>query len=266
MTRDPSDHFDDDPSAYAEYLSSPLGRLRTELAWANLQSHLPPRRTAPLRAVDLGAGTGEMALRLAAAGWQVTVVDRASSMLERAAQAASDRGLRDRIECRTFDLNGGGLSSAIAQPAFDLVLLHSVLEYVESPEALVKEAFGSLGPRGRLSIVVRSRAGEVLKRAILGDDLELSARLLSSGRVRDDLYGLDLRLFDLGEIERLLGAFGLDVVARRGIRVVADYLSDRTWAGEDAFAQVLALERRLAERPEFCSVARHLQVIATRLA
>jgi S-adenosylmethionine-dependent methyltransferase len=264
MTREPSDRIDDDPSAYAEYLRSPLGRLRTELVWTHLQSYLPPRHAAPLRAVDLGTGTGEMALRLAAAGWHVTAVDRAPRMLARAAEAASARGLRDRIECRTLDLNGGGLSSHVARSAFDLVLCHNVLEYIESPEALLREALGWLNLRGRVSIVVRTRAGEVLKHAIRGGDLDLSARLLASSHVRDDLYGLDLRLFDVGELGRLLSDVGLDVVAQRGVRVVADYLPDWTRAGEDAFVRVLALERRLAEKPEFCSVARHLQVIAAR--
>jgi S-adenosylmethionine-dependent methyltransferase len=257
----PPDSFDGDPSPYVEYLRSPLGRLRTELAWAHLGPFLRPRPGATGRALDLGAGTGEMALRLAGIGWQVTAVDRAPRMLERAAQAAEEQGLRERIDCRTIDLNGGGVSSALGGPAFDLVLCHNVLEYVDSPEALLREALESLGGQGTISVVVRARAGEVLKHAIREGDLALSTRLLSSSHVCDGRYGL-LRLFDQDEIERILGRAGFEVQARRGIRVVADYLTGWTQAGEEGFARVLAFERRLAEIPELGAVARYLQLIA----
>jgi S-adenosylmethionine-dependent methyltransferase len=204
-----------------------------------------------------------MALRVAGAGWHVTAVDRASRMLERAAEAARAQGLRARIDCRAIDLNGGGVSSAVGHSAFDLVLCHNVLEYVDSPEALLCEALESLNARGMISVVVRARTGEVLKHAIGEGDLDLSIRLLSASHVRDELYGVDLRLFDPDEIERLLRGAGFEVRARLGIRVVADYLSDWMLAGEEEFARVLAFERRLAEIPELCAVARYLQVIAT---
>ena len=76
--------FDADPSAYAEYLRTPLGRLRSELAWRNLERELPRPRAIPPCALDLGAGTGELALRLAEAGWSVTLVDGSHRMLDQA--------------------------------------------------------------------------------------------------------------------------------------------------------------------------------------
>jgi len=262
MHREPPESDDGDPAPYVQYLRSPLGRLRTELAWAHLGPYLPRRRTATLRALDLGAGTGEMALRLAGAGWHVTAVDRARRMLEHVTEAARERGLRERIDCRTIDLDSRGVSSALGRAAFDLVVCHNVLEYVDSPEALLREALESLGPHGRISVVARARTGEVLKHAIREGDLVLATRLLSASHVREDLYGLELRLFDLDEVARLLRGVGFEVEARRGIRVVADYLADWMQAGEAGFARVLAFERRLAEIPELCAVARYAQVIA----
>src|SRR5512144_2156679 len=96
------ERFDADPSAYEEYLRTPLGRLRSELSWRNLEPHLPRPGGPPPRALDLGAGTGAMALRLAAAGWAVTLVDGSRRMLERAAELAQARGVGDRIECRAL--------------------------------------------------------------------------------------------------------------------------------------------------------------------
>ena len=254
--------LDADPSAYVEYLETPLGRLRSELAWRNLELHLPRAGAAPPRALDLGSGTGEMALRLAAAGFSVTLVDGSPRMLERAVNVAASRGLSHRIACRTLDLDGGGLASDLEDGAFDLVLCHDVLEYVTSPEAILRTARAALSADGRLSIVVRNRAGEVLKRLLRGEDADAALGLFASRRAREDLYGLELRLLDPGEVRDLLRAAGLRVVAERGVRVVADHLPGRASGGDEAFDRVLRLELRLGESPELLAIARYVQFIA----
>lgn len=264
MTRSAPERFDIDPSAYAEYLRTPLGRLRSELSWRNLESHLPCAGTPPPRALDLGAGTGEMALRLAAGGWAVTLVDGSPRMLGRAAQLAEARGLGARIACRALDLDAANLADALGTTVYDLVVCHDVLEYVASPEALLRVARATLAPTGLVSLLVRNRPGEVMKRLLRGADPEAALRLLAAHRVREDLYGLDVRLFDLGEIRSLLGAAGLEVVAEYGVRVAVDYLADWTGGGDDVFERMLALERRLGENPELRAVARYVQVIAAR--
>jgi SAM-dependent methyltransferase len=264
MTRSAPERFDADPSAYAEYLRTPLGRLRSELSWRNLEPHLPRPGTPPPGALDLGAGTGEVALRLAAAGWSVTLVDGSPRMLGRAAELAEARGLGARIACRALDLDAGGLADALGTRVYDLVVCHHVLEYVASPDALLRVARAALAPRGLVSLVVRNRPGEVIKRLLRGADPEAALELLSAQRVREDLYGLDLRLFDLGVLRSLLVAAGLEVVAERGVRVVVDHLADWTGGSDDAFERMLALERRLGDDPELRAVARYVQVIAAR--
>ncbi len=264
MTLRAPQRFDGDPFAYAEYLRTPLGRLRSELSWRNLEPHLPRPGTTPPRALDLGAGTGELALRLAAAGWSVTLVDGSPRMLERAAEAAAARGLGERIECRALDLDAAGLGDALGGGVYDLVVCHDVLEYVDSPEALVREARAALAAGGRVSLVVRNRAGEVLKRLLRGADPEAALALLTARGVREEMYGIELRLFDLGELRSLLGVAGLEVVAERGVRVAADHLTGWTGGGDDAFERMLELERRLGESPDLRAVARYVHVIAAR--
>src|SRR5262249_45751419 len=53
---------------YAAYLATPAGRLRCDVAFANLEEFLPRTATGRLHALDLGGGTGEMAIRLARLG------------------------------------------------------------------------------------------------------------------------------------------------------------------------------------------------------
>ena len=262
MTRGAPERFDADPSAYAEYLRTPLGRLRSELSWRNLEPHLPRPGTPPLRALDLGAGTGEMALRLAASGWSVTLVDGSPRMLERAAQVAEARNLGGRVACRALDLDAGGIADALGRGAYDLVVLHDVLEYVASPEALLREARAALAAEGRMSLVVRNLAGEVMKQLRRGAAPEAALELLSARRVREEMYGLEVRLFDLAEIRDLLGGAGLEVIAEHGVRVASDHVADREGVDKDGFDRMLEVERRLGESPELRALARYVQVIA----
>ena len=254
--------FDADPSAYAEYLRTPLGRLRCELAWRNLERELPRPRAIPPRALDLGAGTGELALRLADAGWSVTLVDGSPRMLDQADQAARARGLSHRIVCRTLDLDARGEVSGLEAGAYDLVLCHNVLEYLTSPEAILRTARAVLAPGGRVSLVVRNRTGEVLKRLLVGEDPDATLGLLAARHAREDLYGLELRLLDPGDIRALARTAGLRVIAERGVRVVADHLPGWASVGEDAFDRMLRLELRLGETEEFLAIARYVQLIA----
>ncbi len=261
--RSATERFDADPSPYAEYLRTPLGRLRSELSWRNLEPYLPLAVGLSRHALDLGAGTGETALRLAAAGWSVTLVDGSQRMLERAAELADGRGLAERIDCRRLDLDAGGVAESLGGGAYDLVLCHDVLEYVASPEALLREARAALVAGGRLSLVTRGRAGEVLRRLLRGADAEFALGPLATGRAREELYGLEVRLFSPGELRSLLGAAGLELVAERGVRLAADHLPD--WAsGGGAFEGMVELERRLGEIPELRAVCRYIQVIAER--
>jgi SAM-dependent methyltransferase len=183
-------------------------------------------------------------------------------MLDQAAQAARGRGLSHRIACRTLDLDAPGDASGVEAGAYDLVVCHHVLEYVASPEAILRTARAALAPGGRVSLVVRNRAGEVMKRLLDGEDPDTALGLLAARRAREDLFGLELRLLDPGEVRALARAAGLRVVAERGVRIVADHLPGWASVGADAFDRMLRLELRLGETDEFLAIARYVQSIA----
>src|SRR6266403_5839797 len=64
---DDLERFRTGAAKYAAYLETPEGRLRLDLAFANLQESLP-QATRPLHDLDLGGGTGANAVRLAKLG------------------------------------------------------------------------------------------------------------------------------------------------------------------------------------------------------
>src|ERR1700746_873189 len=89
------ERFRNGAAKYAAYLETPEGRLRLDLAFANLQEFLP-QATWSLRALDLGCGTGALAVRLARLGLPVTALDGALPMLDLTKRAAREAGVLER--------------------------------------------------------------------------------------------------------------------------------------------------------------------------
>ena len=130
-----ADTFDDEPD---HGLRDPAVRA----AWWRA---LAPRLPAPAAAVaDLACGTGSLGLLLAEQGYEVTGVDRAPRMLERAAAKAGDRA--------AF-LLGDVSVPPLPDGAFDVVLARHVLFALPEPEAVVGRWMRLLRPGGRLVLV-----------------------------------------------------------------------------------------------------------------
>jgi ubiquinone/menaquinone biosynthesis C-methylase UbiE len=99
-----SGRFQSGADKYASYLETPEGRLRCDLAFANLQDFLPlPQTKLSLRALDLGCGTGAAAVRLARLGINVTLLDSSPAMLEIAKRTARKAGVDGKIELKHGD-------------------------------------------------------------------------------------------------------------------------------------------------------------------
>ena len=90
-----TERFRSGAEKYASYLETFEGRLRLDLAFVNLQEFLPKAKQ-PLRALDIGGGTGAIAVCLARVGVNVTVLDSSLPMLELAKRAAEEAGVREK--------------------------------------------------------------------------------------------------------------------------------------------------------------------------
>jgi S-adenosylmethionine-dependent methyltransferase len=262
------ERFADGAARYADYLLSVEGRLRLDLGWANLKELADAELLRGVggeyegRALDAGGGTGALAIRLAAEGWQVAVLDSSRAMLDLAAGAARREGLDARLSFHLSD--AAGAAGLFAPASFDLAACHNVLEYVAGPVGVVRALTACVRPGGLVSLLARNRAGEVLRAAVKARDLDAARHALAAEEVRESLYGGPARLFDADALGALLDARAWEVVATRGVRVVADYLPPELSAGEEAYARLLSLETVLAARPEFAAVARYTQLIARR--
>ena len=246
---------------YAAYLATPEGRLRLDLTFANLQEFLPQAKR-PLHTLDLGCGTGVIAVRLARLGLRVTLLDSSLQMLDLAKRAAQEAGVAERITLKHGDV--AQLDNLFDAGSFDLVLCHNLLEYVDDPSAVLRSAARTLRDRSSIiSVLVRSRAGEVLKAAIKDGDLAATEHNLTAECGHESLYGSRVRLFAVESLNCMLAAVSLMVTAERGVRVLSDYLPPRV-PRQDEYERIFELERRLGKRSEFVAVARYLHCLARR--
>jgi S-adenosylmethionine-dependent methyltransferase len=264
-TATPADNrFHNDAGKYAAYLQTPEGRLRLELAFANLQECLPARQESGcMSALELGCGTGATAVRLAQLGFQVTLLDSSQAMLDLAQRAALAAGVEDKIALKHGD--AAKLPALFDPKKFDLILCHNVLEYVDDPSAVLCSAARLLrNSSAMLSLLVRNQAGEVLKAAIQAGDLDAAEDALTSEWANESLYGGKVRLFALDKMRNLIKTASLRIVAERGVRVVADYLPPKVSRDEE-YQRIFKLERKLGGRTEFAASARYMQFLARPL-
>lgn len=257
------ERFESGASKYATYLETPEGRLRSDLTFANLEDFLPLRQAQnSLCALDLGCGTGSMAIRLARLGIHVTLLDSSQEMLETAKRAAREAGVTERIALKHGD--AAELENLFPAGSFDVILCHNVLEYVDDPEAVLCSSARALRDSSAIfSVLVRNQGGEVLKAALQAGDLGGAENTLAADWGQESLYGGSVRLFRSESLQAMLKAASLAITAERGVRIIADYLPPQVSRSAE-YERIVKLERKLGSRPEFAGIARYLHYLARR--
>ncbi|MFY9843415.1 MAG: methyltransferase domain-containing protein [Terriglobales bacterium] len=251
------ERFQNGAEKYVAYLQAPEGRLRTDLAFANLEDFLPRSRTQSSRVLDVGCGTGETAVRLARLGMHATLLDSSPAMLDIVKRTAQEAGVTDKVTLQPGDATQ--LTDLFPTASFDVILCHNVLEYLDDPIAVLRAAAHALRDSSAiLSVLVRNRAGEVFKAAIHAGDLAVAENNLNAEWAQESLYGGQVRLFTPDGLQAMLKAASLAGIAERGVRVLADYLPSRISRSAD-YEQVFELERKLGSRPEYAAIARYTQ-------
>jgi SAM-dependent methyltransferase len=238
---------------------------------------------AALDVVDVGAGTGGLAVAVAAAGHRVTVVDPSPDALSAARWRAAEAG----VTLTEVQGEAGDLPALIGESGADLVICHNVLEYVDSPAAAMAAITRILRPGGTVSVLAANAVAAVLQRALAGKYAE--ARALLSGIGPSEIRRSEIRLneirlnesglnetestrtgpaapagrrFTLPELEALIEGAGLRVGDSRGIRVFAGLLPGA--GGDPASADALReLEEAAAACPPLRDIAARIHVLAS---
>ena len=252
--------FDTRLDAFRQWRESPWGRLRYILTEANLLRHLDP---APQRVLDVAGGNGLDAVRLAARGHEVTVLDPAGAMLHEAMEHAEKLDVSDRLH--VVQAPAEDAPELFAADSFDVVLCHNLLQYVEDRRAMLAAVLAPLRPDGLLSVLAPNADSDALRTAIRGLDPRRALRELDSDTSYVDLLDMMLPACTAGETMANLAELGLGLVTRYGVRCVCDYITDDAAKHDPRFfAELERLELAMSDRMPYLLTARFFHLIARR--
>jgi SAM-dependent methyltransferase len=228
--------------------------------------------------VDAGGGTGGSAVPLAGQGHTVTVIDPSPDSLAAAQRRAAEMSVR----LRAVQGDVGDLAAVVGEQGADLVLCHSVLEYVDSPAAAMTTVASVLRPGGAVSVLATSAVAAVIHRALAGRFDEARRLLAAVGGPAGPVAGpaggeagggpgagrggrSGPRRFTLAEVTGLIEGAGLRPGAAHGIRVFTD-LVPGSFADVDPGAAdaLLALEQAASTHPAFHDFAAQFHVLGYR--
>lgn len=227
--------------------------IRTAAVWKSVLAALTRAYgdEAQLRVVDLGGGSGGLAVPLAELGHQVTVVDPSPDALASLQRRAREVGVDQRITAVQGD--AATLPELVPGNGADLVTCHGVLEVLDDDAAITAAAASLasvLTPGGVLSLVVAQRLAAVFARALAGR-FEQAQAVLTSDDGRWGSADPVPRRFDADQVRALLTGAGLHVEEAHGVRLFDDLVPAAMLDTDSDCAALLALEEAITAHPAY---------------
>lgn len=201
-----------------------------------------------LTVIDLGGGTGGVAVLLAQAGHQVMVIDPSPDALAATARRAAEAGLADRLTAGQGDTTT--LDEMVDPASVDVLLCHMVLERRADATAALTAIARALRPGGLVSIVIAQRFAMALQRATLGQ-IGAASDLLA-----------DRELLDAPALREELAAAGFTIDSEFAVGLISDHVGED--AAEGRRDELLLLERAAAQNPAWIETAPKIHVLARR--
>jgi SAM-dependent methyltransferase len=237
--------------------------LRTEVSALVAQTGRPS-----LDILDAGGGTGGFAVPLASLGHNVTVIDPSPDSLA----AAGRRAAEMNVSLRMVQGDVADLAMVAGEASADLVLCHSVLEYVDSPADAMASIAQVLRPSGAVSVLAASSVAAVIHRALAGRFDDARRLLAGIGTGAGQAAGASAeggpaqpRRFTLAAVVGLIEGAGLRAGSAHGVRVFADLVpgmfADTDPSAADA---LLALEQAASAHPAFHDIATQFHIVGYR--
>jgi len=206
--------------------------------------------------LDIGGGTGGFAVRVAELGHQVLVIDPSPDALAALDRRARERDVADLVTGVQGDL--AGVIDLVPLGTADLVLCHGVLGLVDDPVDALAVIGRLLRPGGALSLLVGQRHAAVLGRAMAG-------HFAQARELLDGVGGDHEHRFTADEVRGLLAESGYAVAEMHAVRVFSDLVPSALLDLEPgAVDGLLELERAVADRPEYLTLAAQIHAVATR--
>lgn len=225
---------------YRNLIEQPWGKMFYDLIFRQLNISKDNR----LNILDFGAGFCVTANHYAK-HHNVTAIEPSKDMYSL------------RIKENDYNLVTRGLDALTDIPdnAFDIIICHNVLEYVDDKELVLRELSRVLKPNGKLSIVKHNLYGRALSYAVLNDEPKLALDLLNNN------FDNSKNMF--GKKDTYSNEYLINLLANK--MTLTDIVGIRTFFGlsanseikysSDWYQSMLELEMKASEIDEYKKVA-----------
>lgn len=208
-----ADQFADE--AYA----SVKGQARTYVLHQQLLDHLPP---PPVPILDVGGGAGHQSFPLARAGYEVTVLDPSSTMLEKAEQRLRQLPDDARQRVALVQADGEHAVDATNGRPFAAVLCHGVLGYLAQPAALISQLCECAALDGLVSVMTGNANTMAVRPALEQRWDDALAAFDASTEV--GVLGVPTRADTVDQLSGQLRGHGVEPVNWYGVWLFLDWL------------------------------------------
>jgi len=232
------------------------GKIRYEIVWDELLACLNTLPKRPLRVLDAGGGFGFFSQKLAKLGHQITLCDISGELLAEARKQISGQAYADNItllHCAIQDL------PQFVDGTFDLILNHAVMEWLDAPKDTLSGLTSFLSADGLLSLMFYNKEAQRFFNLVSGN-FDFVARGMKHKKV--------VRLTPTNpllesDVKDWLFEFNMEVVVKTGVRVLHDYLKDRSHC-QDKYEQLLVMEKRYCHQEPYASLGRYTHLTVKR--
>jgi S-adenosylmethionine-dependent methyltransferase len=195
------------------------GYVRTYVMHQHLLEHLP---SPPATVLDLGGGAGHQSFPLAQAGYEVTVLDPSSAMLDKARERLELLPSEAQRRVRLVQANGEEAEEVLGGQRFDGVLCHGVLGYLEEPEPVVEQLCRCAVVGGIVSIMTGNAHATAVQPAM--ERRWQDALAAFDQRTGIGVLGVRGRADTVEEVSELIERYGVEPVRWYGVWLFVDWL------------------------------------------
>jgi S-adenosylmethionine-dependent methyltransferase len=199
--------------------ASVKGRVRTYVMHQQLLEHLPD---PPAAVLDVGGGAGHQSFPLAQLGYEVTLLDPSSAMLDKAEERL--KGLRGEAKRKVTLLHADGENAvdAVNGRRFAAVLCHGVLGYLERPEPLVSQVCRCADVGGVVSIMTGNAKTMAVRPALERRWDDALAAFDANAEI--GVLGVPARADTVEELSALMQSQGVQPLRWYGVWLFVDWL------------------------------------------
>ena len=173
--------------------------------------------------------------------------------------AATDPRLLERATFLCAPL--GAVSECCPAASFDLVLAHTILEYVPDPWQALRGLVSVLAPGGSISLLMTNPHADALRWAVRDKDLTRARESLSEGASPADLFGLPRRTLALPQVREALNGSGIRLVAHHGVRIFADCIDSDKLQDGAFLSDLRSLEIAASGLEPYIRIARYHHLV-----